>query len=62
MVTEKVIGNIETVIAGRMWLVQQSHPRFIRSTSAFVPVAGDTGADHIVPDMLPASSSWDDVV
>jgi hypothetical protein len=62
MVIEKVVGNIEAVVAGRMWLVQQSHPCFIRCTSAFVPVARNTGADHIVPGMLPTSPTWNNVV
>jgi hypothetical protein len=62
MIIEKVIGNIETIVARRMWLVQQSHPCFIRRTSAFVPVARNTGADHIVPGVLSTPPPWHDVV
>jgi hypothetical protein len=53
MIIEKVIGNIEAIIARRMRLVQQFHPGFIRRTSAFVPVARNTGTNHIVPGVLP---------
>ena len=59
---EKMIGNIEAVIAGRMWVVQQLHSCFIWSTSAFMPVAGNTGADHIVPGVLSTSTPWNNVV
>jgi hypothetical protein len=62
VVVEKVVGNIEAIVAGRMRLVQQSHPCFIRCTSAFVPVARDAGADHIVPGMLPTSPTRNNVV
>jgi hypothetical protein len=62
MIIEKVVGNIEAIVAGRMRLVQQSHPGFIRRTSTFVPVAGNTGADHIVPGVLSTSPPWDNVV
>ena len=62
MVVEKVVGNIEAIVVGRMRLVQQSHPCFIRCSSAFVPVARDAGADHIVPGMLPTSPAWSNVV
>jgi hypothetical protein len=62
MVIEKVVGNVEAVVVGRMRLVQQSHPCFIRRTSAFVPVAGNAGADHIVPGVLSTSPPWNNVV
>jgi hypothetical protein len=62
VVVEKVIGNIEAVIARRMRLVQQSHSGFIRRTSALVSVAGNAGADHIVPGVLSTPSPWDNVV
>jgi hypothetical protein len=62
MVIEKVIGNIEAVIARRMWLAQQSHPCFIRRTSAFMPVARNTGADHIVPGVLSTPPPWNNMV
>jgi len=62
MIVEKVIGNIEAIVAGRMRLVQQSHPRFIRRTSTFVSVAGNAGADHIVPGVLSTSPPWNNVV
>jgi hypothetical protein len=62
VVVEKVVGNIEAIVAGRMRLVQQSHPCFIRCTSAFVPVARDAGADHIVPGMLATSPTRYNVI
>jgi hypothetical protein len=62
MVIEKVIGNIETVVARRMRLVQQSHPCFLWGTSAFVPVARNTGADHIIPGVLSTSPPRNNVV
>ena len=62
MIVEKVIGNIEAIVAGRMRLVQQSHLRFIRRTSTFVSVAGNAGADHIVPGVLSTSPPWNNVV
>lgn len=62
VIVEKVVGNIEAIVAWRVRLVQQSHPGFIRCTSALVPVAGNTGADHIVPGMLPTSPTWNNVV
>jgi hypothetical protein len=62
MIIEKVIGNIETIIARRMWLVQQSHHCFIRRTSAFVPVAGNAGADHMVPGVLSTPPPWNNVI
>jgi hypothetical protein len=62
MVVEKVIGNIEAVIARRMRLVQQSHSGFIRCTSALVPVAGNAGADHIVPGVLSTPPPWNNVI
>jgi hypothetical protein len=62
VIGEKVIGNIEAIVAGRMRLVQQAHSCFIRCTSTFVPVAGNAGADHIVPDVLSTSPPWNNVV
>jgi len=62
MITEKVIGNIEAIIVRSMRLVQQCHARFIRRTSPFAPVAGDTGADHIVPGVLSTPPPWNNVV
>ena len=62
VVVENVVGNIEAIVAGSTRLVQQSHPGFIRCTSAFVPVAGNAGADHIVPGVLPASAARNNVV
>jgi hypothetical protein len=62
MIIEKVIGNIETIIARRMRLVQQLHSCFIRRTSAFVPVARNTGTDHIVPGVLSTPPPWNNVV
>ena len=52
MIIEKVVGDIETIVVGRMWLVQQSHPCLVRCTSTFVSVAGNAGADYIVPGVL----------
>ena len=52
MIIKKVVGNIETIVAGWMWLVQQSHPCFLRCTPTFVSVAGNAGADYIVPGVL----------
>jgi hypothetical protein len=54
MTIEEVVGNIEAVVARSTRLVQQSHPRFVRCTPTFVSVAGDTGADYIVPGVLSA--------
>jgi hypothetical protein len=62
VIIEKVVGDIETIIAGRMWLVQQSHPCFIRRASAFAPVAGNTGANHIVPGVPSTPPPRNDVV
>lgn len=62
MVVEKVVGNIEAIVVRRMRLVQQSHPCFIRCTSAFVPVARDAGADHIVPGVLATSPTRHNVI
>ncbi len=62
MAIEKMIGNIEAVVAGRMRMVQQPHPCFIRRTSAFAPVAGNAGADHIVPGVLSTSTPWNNMV
>jgi hypothetical protein len=62
MIIEKVIGNIEAIVAGRMRLVQQSHSCFIRRTSTLVPVAGNAGADHILPGVFSASPPWNNVV
>jgi hypothetical protein len=62
MIVEKVIGNIEAIVVGRMRLVQQSHSCFIRCTSAFLPVAGNAGADHIVPDVLSTSPPRNNVI
>jgi hypothetical protein len=62
MIIEKVIGNIEAIIARRVRLVQQSHPCFIRRTSALVPVARNTGTDYIVPGMLATPPPWNNVV
>jgi hypothetical protein len=62
MIIEKVIGNIESIVVGRMWLVQQSHLRFVWCTSTFVSVAGNAGADYIVPGVLSTSPPWHDVV
>jgi len=59
---EKVVGDIEAIVVGRTGLVQQSHLRFIRRTPTFVSVAGDAGADHIVPGVHPTSPPWDNVV
>jgi len=62
MMVENVIGNVEAIVARRMRLVQQSHPCFIRRASTFVPVAGNTGADHIVPGVLSTSPPWNNMV
>jgi hypothetical protein len=62
MMVENVIRYIEAIVARRMRLVQQSHLCFIRRPSTFVPVAGNTGADHIVPGVLSTSSPWNNVV
>jgi len=62
VVIEKVIGNIEAIIARRARLTQQSHPCFIRRTSAFAPVARDAGTNHIVPDVLPTPPPRDNMV
>ena len=53
VIIEKVIGNIEAIIARGLRLAQQSHPCFIRCTSAFAPVARNAGTNHIVPGVLP---------
>jgi len=62
MIIEKMIRNIKTIIAGRTWLAQEPHPGFIRCTSALVPVAGNTGTDHIVPGVLSTPPSWNNMV
>ena len=38
------------------------HPCFAWRLTRLVPVAGDAGTDHIVPDMLPATPPGNDVV
>jgi hypothetical protein len=62
VIIEKVIGDIETIIPRDVWLVQQFHPCFVRRASAFAPVAGNTGADHIVPGVPSTSPPWNNVV
>jgi hypothetical protein len=62
MIIEKVIGNIEAIVAGRVWLVQQSHPCFVRCTPTFVSVAGNAGANHVVPGVFSPQPTWNDVV
>lgn len=62
MIIDKVIRNIEAIIPWRRGLAQESHPCFIGSTSALVPVAGNTGTDHIVPGMFPTPPPWNNVV
>ena len=62
MIIEKVIGNVEAVIARGMWLVQQCHPRLVRRPPAFVPVAGNAGADYVVPGMFSTPPAWNNVV
>jgi len=62
MVIEKVIGNIEAIVARRTRLMQQSHPCFLRRTSAFAPVARNAGTNHIVPYVLPTPPPRDNMV
>jgi len=62
MITDKAIGNIEAIIAGGTGLMQQFHSGLFRGTAAFAPVAGNAGADYIVPGMLSAPSPRNNVV
>jgi hypothetical protein len=62
MSIEKAIGDIEAIIARRTRLMQQSHPCFIRRTSAFASVARNAGTNHIVPGVLSTPSPWNNMV
>jgi hypothetical protein len=62
VVVEEVIGDVEAIMAGRTWLTQQAHPCFIRAAPTFAPIAGNAGANHIVPGMLSAPPPWHNVV
>lgn len=62
VIIEKVIGDIETIIARRMRLVQQFHSCFVGGTSTFASIAGNTGTDYIVPGVFSTSPPWNNVV
>ena len=62
MIIQKPIGNMETIVSGSMRLVQQSHSCFVRGTPTFVSVAGNAGADHIIPGVFSPQPTWNHVV
>ncbi len=44
------------------WRVNQLHPGFAGGSTSLAAVAGDTGADHILPGMLTTPVSGNDMV
>ena len=58
-----VMGNVERVIIA-WWggMINQSHPRLLRSSTCLTTIARYTGTNHIFPGMYAALKSWDDMV
>src|SRR4030067_905239 len=58
-----MIGDDEEVAAaGRPGLANQLHVGFLRGAARLAPVAGDTGADDVLPGVPAAPVAGDDVV
>ena len=60
---EILIGDVEGELAGG-WrgVVQQLHAGFFRRPPGLAPVAGYTGADHVLPGVLTTPVSGNDMV
>ena len=58
IMAEEIIG------AGLRFLgdVEQIHASFVEGASPLAPIAGRTGADQVVPPVLPAQVTWFDMV
>jgi len=55
--------NLEiAVVFGPGGLLHQSHPGFHRRSTRLTTIAGYTGTDHILPGMLPAPVTRDDMI
>ncbi len=51
---EIVVGNVKAAPLRSDWLMKQLHSGFSGSATGFLVIAGDTGANHVFPDMGPA--------
>ncbi len=47
---------------GAFWLLEQIHSGFVRKLVSLAGVAGDAGADDILPGGLPSTVSWQDMI
>ncbi len=56
-------GNVEgEVVSRRRGAVHWSHPGFFGGPACLAPVAGDAGADHILPGLLTTPVAGNNVV
>ena len=58
-----MVGDIKAVIPARATgMVNQSHPGLLRSSACLVAIAGNAGANYILPRLLSTSVAGENMV